>query len=88
MPEMFNYNMDEVETIPPKRTGKRKSKYDSILNDIIKSPHKKGKLEFPDVPEKKVTYYRNQVKKRIDKRNLKDSVEVYAIGNCIYFKKK
>ena len=89
MSETFGYDIGKVEKIPTKRTGKRGSKYDVILDEILESPHEKGKLEFtPDVEDNKVTYYRNQVKKRIDARNLQETVEVSAVGNIIYFEKK
>ena len=69
----------------PSRKYRKGSKYDPIIDSFMKSEHELVKVE---VPEKDANYLRTQLNKRIDARDLQNSVEVSVVNNIAYLEKK
>jgi hypothetical protein len=72
-------------TRKPSRKYRKGSKYDPIIDSFMKSEHELVKVE---VPEKDANYLRTQLKKRIDARDLQNSIEVSVVNNIAYLEKK
>lgn len=86
----IKYTMESHEGDLPKR-GSRKSgsKYDTPLNEFIESEQEQAKFVFEgEVANADAQYFRNQIKKRIDARELADEIEVSTIGTIVYIAKK
>ena len=78
------FNLTEVEK-KPCRTFRKKSKYDSIIDQFFEGTSSLCKVE---VPGKNASYVRLQLKKRIDARELGKQIEVSVVNNITYLEKK
>ena len=72
-------------TRKPSRKYRKGSKYDPIIDSFMKSEHELVKEEVPD---KDANYIRTQLKKRIDARDLQNTIEVSVVNNIAYLEKK
>ncbi|MFW6130707.1 MAG: hypothetical protein ACOC56_05920 [Atribacterota bacterium] len=66
------------------RTYRRRSKYDPILDMFLEMNEGLVKVV---VEEKEANYLRSQLKKRIDKRGLKDEIDASVVNGVCYLEK-
>lgn len=78
------FNLKPI-TKKPSRKYRKGSKYDPIINSFIEGDHALVKVE---VPNKDANYLRTQLKKRIDARDLHNTIEVSVVNNIAYLEKK
>ena len=78
------FNLEPI-TRKPSRKYRKGSKYDPIINSFIEGDHVLVKVE---VPNKDANYLRTQLKKRIDARDLHNTIEVSVVNNIAYLEKK
>ncbi len=68
----------------PSRKYRKVSKYDPIIEAFLESEHDLVEVK---VDGKEAYYLRNQLKKRIDARDLQDRIEVSVVNNVAYLEK-
>lgn len=68
----------------PSRTYRKGSKYDPIIDQFLSN---EMTLAIVNVPNKDANYIRTQIKKRIDARNLDNSMHVSVVSNKTYLAK-
>ena len=68
----------------PSRRSRKGSKYDPIIDQFLSS---EMTLVTVNVPNKDANYVRLQLKKRIDDRDLNNSIYVSVINNKTYLEK-
>jgi hypothetical protein len=68
----------------PSRTYRKGSKYDPIIDQFLSN---EMTLAIVNVPNKDANYIRTQIKKRIDARNLNNSIHVSVVSNKTYLEK-
>lgn len=79
----INFDLAPVEEKPSKKYRKG-SKYDPIIDTFLESEHDLVEVKAEG---KDVHYLRNQLKKRIDARDLRDKIEVSVVNNVAYLEK-
>ena len=68
----------------PSRRFRKGSKYDPIIDQFLSSEMTLATL---NVPNKDANYIRMQLKKRIDARDLNNSINVSVVSNKTYLEK-
>jgi hypothetical protein len=69
----------------PSRRYRKGSKYDPIIDEFLESEYDLVKVEILD---KDANYLRTQLKKRIEARDLMNSVDASVVNNVAYLEKK
>jgi hypothetical protein len=79
-----SFNLSPIET-KPHRKYRKGSKYDPIINAFLES---KDSLVEVVVRGREANYLRTQLKKRVDARELGNTIDVSVVNNKAYLEKR